>query len=155
MSISGPTAGDGSANGVCFPASGDSEVGHQESGQQDGSQEPVLDLSVLRELEEELGGSGVAHNFARDYIGIWEKRLRYLERSVEDNDPDTAMDAALSLKNSALMVGAKRLAKLAIEVQRLVKNGDLAGVQGLLPAVARAGALTVNELKLGYLPPES
>ena len=65
------------------------------------------------------------------------------------------MDAALSLKNSALMVGATRLAKLAIEVQRLVKNGDLAGVQQLLPAVARAGALTVNELKLGYLPQES
>lgn len=155
MSISGPTAGDGSANGVCFPAPGDPGDGHQENGQQDGPQEPVLDLSVLRELEEELGGSGVAHNFARDYISIWEKRLRYLERSVEDNDPDAAMDAALSLKNSALMVGATRLAKLAIEVQRLVKNGDLAGVQQLLPAVARAGALTVNELKLGYLPAES
>lgn len=155
MSISGPTAGDGSANGVCFPAPGDSENGHQENGQQDGSQEAVLDLSVLRELEEELGGSGVAHNFARDYISIWEKRLRYLERSVEDNDPDAAMDAALSLKNSALMVGATRLAKLAIEVQRLVKSGDLAGVQRLLPEVARAGALTVKELKLGYLPPEN
>lgn len=155
MSISGPTAGDGSANGVCFPAPGDSEDGHQENGQKDGSQEPVLDLSVLRELEEELGGSGVAHNFARDYISIWEKRLRYLERSVEDNDPDAAMDAALSLKNSALMVGATRLAKLAMEVQRLVKSGDLAGVQHLLPAVAQAGALTVKELKLGYLPPES
>lgn len=155
MSISGPTAGDGSANGVCFPAPGDPGDGHQENEQQDGSQEPVLDFGVLHELEEELGGSGVAHNFARDYISIWEKRLRYLERSVEDNDPDAAMDAALSLKNSALMVGATRLAKLAIEVQRLVKNGDLAGVQQLLPAVARAGALTVNELKLGYLPAES
>jgi HPt (histidine-containing phosphotransfer) domain-containing protein len=154
MSISGPTAGDGSANGVCFPAPGDPEDGHQQNGQQDGSQEAVLDLSVLRELEEELGGSGVAHNFARDYISIWEKRLRYLERSVEDNDPDAAMDAALSLKNSALMVGATRLAKLAIEVQRLVKNGDFAGVQQLLPAVAGAGELTVKELKLGYLPPE-
>jgi HPt (histidine-containing phosphotransfer) domain-containing protein len=150
MSISGSSAGDGSANGVCFPAAGDPG-----NGQRDESQEPVLDLSVLRELEEELGGSGVAHNFARDYISIWEKRLRYLERSVEDNDPDAAMDAALSLKNSALMVGATRLAKLAIEVQRLVKGGDLAGVQQLLPAVARAGALTVKELKLGYLPPEN
>lgn len=150
MSISGSSAGDASANGVCFPAAGDPE-----NGQPDESQEPVLDLSVLHELEEELGGSGVAHNFARDYISIWEKRLRYLERSVEDNDPDAAMDAALSLKNSALMVGATRLAKLAIEVQRLVKSGDLAGVQQLLPAVARAGALTVRELKLGYLPPEN
>lgn len=150
MSISGSSAGDGSANGVCLPAAGDPE-----NGQQDESQEPVLDLSVLHELEDELGGSDVAHNFARDYISIWEKRLRYLERSVEDNDPDAAMDAALSLKNSALMVGATRLAKLAIEVQRLVKSGDLAGVQQLLPAVARAGALTVRELKLGYLPPEN
>jgi hypothetical protein len=153
MSISGSSAGDGSANGVCFPASGDPEEG-QESGAQD-SQEPILDLSVLRELEDEMGGTGVARNFARDYISIWDKRLRYLERSVEDNDPDAAMDAALSLKNSALMIGATRLAKLAIEVQRLVKCGDLARVQQLLPAVARAGELTVRELKLGYLPPDS
>lgn len=114
-----------------------------------------MDLSVLHELEEEMGGTRVAHNFARDYISIWDKRLRYLERSVEDNDPDAAMDAALSLKNSALMVGATRLARLAIEVQRLVKSGDLACVRRLLPAVAQTGALTVRELKLGYLPPDN
>ncbi|WP_104136666.1 Hpt domain-containing protein [Arthrobacter sp. ZGTC131] len=154
MSISGSSAGDGSANGVCFPASGDPENG-QQGGLQDDSQEPILDLSVLRELEEELGGTGVAHNFARDYISIWDKRLRYLERSVEDNDPDAAMDAALSLKNSALMIGATRLARLAIEVQRLVKCGDLVQVRQLLPAVERTGELTVSELKLGYLPPDS
>jgi hypothetical protein len=154
MSNSGSSAGDGGANGVCLPASGHPEDGQQD-GAQDDSQEPVVDLSVLHELEEEMGGTRVAYNFARDYISIWDKRLRYLERSVEDNDPDAAMDAALSLKNSALMVGATRLATLAIEVQRLVKSGDLAGVRRLLPLVARTGALTVRELKLGYLPPDS
>jgi HPt (histidine-containing phosphotransfer) domain-containing protein len=137
-----------------MPASGHAVDGQQDDAQDD-SQEPVVDLSVLHELEEEMGGTGVAHNFARDYVSIWDKRLRYLERSVEDKDPDAAMDAALSLKNSALMVGATRLARLAIEVQHLVKSGDLAGVQRLLPAVARTGALTVRELKLGYLPPDN
>ena len=153
MSNSGSSAGDSSAKGVCVPASSDPAHGASEA--ETAGDLPILNLAVLHELEEEMGGTGVARNFARDYISIWDKRRRYLERSVEDNDPDAAMDAALSLKNSALMIGATRLAKLAIEVQRLVKCGDLAGVRQLLPAVARTGELTVRELKLGYVPPDS
>jgi HPt (histidine-containing phosphotransfer) domain-containing protein len=102
-----------------------------------------------------MGGTGVAHSFARDYISIWDKRLRYLERSVADNDPDLAMDAVLSLKNSAYMIGASRLARLAVESECLIKHGDLPAVQRLLPVVAQTGEETVRALKLGYLQPKT
>ncbi|APX04584.1 hypothetical protein BWQ92_16685 [Arthrobacter sp. QXT-31] len=116
---------------------------------------PVLDLDVLRELEEDMGSTGIAHNFARDYIKIWNKRRTYLEASIADDDADAAMDAVLSLKNSALMVGASRLAQLAVNLERLVKNGDLSAVRRLLPFVALTGEQTVCGLKQGYLPPEA
>jgi hypothetical protein len=153
MSIPGPEAADSSASGVCSPAStGPGGMHHNES---ESATLPVLDLDVLRELEEDMGSTGIAHNFARDYINIWNKRRTYLEASIADDDADAAMDAVLSLKNSALMVGASRLAQLAVNLERLVKNGDLSAVRRLLPFVALTGEQTVCGLKQGYLPPEA
>lgn len=153
MSISGSGAADSSANGVCSPASG--TPGGRAHNESESVILPVLDLDVLHELEGDMGNTGIAHNFARDYIKIWDKRRTYLEASVEDDDADAAMDAVLSLKNSALMVGAARLAKLAVDLEQLVKRGDLSAARQLLPCVALTGEETVSGLKLGYLPPES
>lgn len=153
MSDSGSSAGDGGANGVCIPSSGD-PANHSADAQPKGGL-PLLDLTVLQELEDDLGGTGVARSFAKDYIGIWDKRLGYLQRSVAASDAELAMDAVLSVKNSAFMVGGARLACLAVELERLIKSGDLPAVEQLLPIVAQTGEETVRELKLGYLPPET
>ncbi|MDQ0619802.1 Hpt domain-containing protein [Arthrobacter globiformis] len=153
MSISGSGAAESNANGVCLPAPGIPDgLAYNES---ESATLPVLDLDVLHDLEEDMGNTGVAHNFARDYIRIWDKRRTYLEASVEDDDAEAAMDAVLSLKNSALMVGATRLAKLAVDLEQLVKRGDLSTARQLLPCVALTGAETVSGLKLGYLPPDA
>ena len=112
---------------------------------------PLLDLTVLRQLEEELGDSGVARSFVTDYIGIWDKRLSYLERSVEGHDVEQAMDALISVKISALMVGASRLARLAVEAECLLRARDLTAVRLLLPDLAQTGEETVIALKIGYL----
>jgi Hpt domain len=153
MSISGSEAAESSANGACFPGAGvPNGRAHNES---ESATLPVLDLDVLHELEEDMGSTGVAHSFARDYISIWDKRRTYLESSVEDDDAEAAMDAVLSLKNSALMVGAARLAKLAVDLEQMVKRGDLSAARQLLPCVALTGEETVSGLKLGYLPPEA
>lgn len=147
MSSSGSSTSDGGANGVCLPGPG--AAAQDESEQAEGL--PILDLTVLRELEEDMGGSGAARAFAKDYIGIWAKRLAYLERSVADNDPELAMDAVLSLKNSAFMVGGSRLASLAMESERLIRAGDLPALRMLLPVVAQTGVQTVTALKRTYL----
>lgn len=147
MSISGSSTGDGGANGVCLPDAGTAAEDEPEQGQG----LPVLDLAVLHELEEDMGGAGVARAFAKDYIGIWDKRQGYLEQSVRNNDAELAMDAVLSLKNSAFMVGALRLASLAVELERLLRTSDLPAVNGLLPVVAQTGRDTVSALKKNYL----
>ena len=147
MSSSGSGTSDGGASGVCLPGPG--AAAQEEPEQVDGL--PVLDLTVLRELEEDMGGSGVARAFAKDYIGIWEKRLAYLQQSIAENDPELAMDAVLSLKNSAFMVGGSRLASLAVESERLIRAADLPAVRELLPVIAQTGAQTVAALKRSYL----
>ena len=153
MSIPGSGAAESSANGVCLPASGiPGGMAHNES---ESAALPVLNLDVLHDLEEDMGNTGVAHNFARDYIQIWDKRRTYLEASVAHDDADATMDAVLSLKNSAMMVGASRLAQLAVNMERLVKSGDLSAVRRLLPFVALTGDQTVCGLQHGYLPPEA
>ena len=156
MSISGSSAGDSSANGVCFPES-----------RRPGPEAPVIpaagtpvipwvglplvDLSVLRQLEEELGDSDVVRSFAEDYISIWDKRIRYLMRSIADNDPDAAMDAVLSLKNSAFMVGAARLSSLAVELEHILRAGDLPSAQPRVSGIAEVGRATIEALQQCYL----
>ena len=146
MSIPGSSTGDGGAHGVCLP-----QAGATQDEPEQGQGLPVLDLTVLQELEQDMGGSGVARAFAKDYIGIWDKRQGYLEQSVRNNDAELAMDAVLSLKNSAFMVGALRLASLAVELERLLRTGDLPAVKGLLPVVAQTGRDAVAALKKNYL----
>jgi HPt (histidine-containing phosphotransfer) domain-containing protein len=151
MSISGSSAGDSSANGVCFPASRDPEPGTPAI---PGNGLALVDLSVLRQLEEELGDSEVVRSFAEDYISIWDKRIQYLRRSLADGDPDAAMDAVLSLKNSAFMVGGARLASLAVELERILRNGDLPSAQARVSAVAEVGEATIRALQQCYLSPD-
>lgn len=146
MSIARSSTG-GSAHAASLPASGDSAEGTPEGS----PRPPVLDLSALKELEEDLGGAGVAHEFAADYIGIWDKRLTYLGRSLEGDDPEPAMDALTSIRISAFMVGAFRLAGLAVEAECLLRSGNLTAVRQLLPVLAQTGAETVRELKTRYL----
>ena len=148
MSNSGSSADVNSADGDGFPASRGCESGDREI---PGLGLPLLDLTVLRQLEEELGDSGVARSFVTDYIGIWEDRIQYLIRSVAEDDSDAAMDAVLSLKSSSTMVGGVRLAQLASELEEAVRDGNMAKAQSMLDDVAQRGSETVDELRFGYV----
>lgn len=153
MSIRVSGAGDGSADGVCSPPPLGPEPGPPAI---PGTGLPqldmaVLDPAVLDRLEEELGNSAVTRAFAEDYISIWGKRINYLMRSVADNAADAAMDAVLSIKNSACMVGGSRLARLAAELEGVIRSGDLAAAQPLVAGIADAGRATVLALRQGYL----
>jgi hypothetical protein len=148
MSRSGPGAGDGRASGACLPASRDLEHGATEVL---GVEMPLLDLSVLHRLEDELGDPSIARTFANEYINIWDKRIQYLMRSVEHNDPDAAMDAVLSVRNSSFMVGASRLAQLAADFQRIIQDGDVASAQARAEYLAEVGKATMEAIQHGYL----
>lgn len=77
---------------------------------------PIVDHAVLAELRAELD-AGIYHGFITDYIGLLPRRLTRLEQAVQSMDGDAATDAIISLKTSSLMVGAVRLAALAVDFE--------------------------------------
>jgi hypothetical protein len=112
---------------------------------------PVLDLTILAELEDDFDSPSVAHGFARDYIGLWKQRLDRLTVAVNSDDREAALDAGLSLKNSSAMVGAVRLSVLAVKLLQIVQCGDMPSARNLLPFVAEQGAETIRAIQDDYL----
>lgn len=111
---------------------------------------PLVDPAVLQDLEDELGRSDLATNFAKDYVGLWEQREHRLAASLADADRDAALESVISLKVSSTMVGARRLAGLAQVLESAVRGGDLSGglVRDLISVQGRA---TIEELRVQYL----
>lgn len=110
-----------------------------------------MDRTVLEDLEEQLGLSDMARNFAEDYSALWGQRERRLLDSLEREDQDAALDAAISLKVSSAMVGGLRLACLAQLLEAAVRDGDLSRGASVLAMISILGPATVNELQHQYL----
>ncbi|MBG6226200.1 HPt (histidine-containing phosphotransfer) domain-containing protein [Arthrobacter sp. CAN_A2] len=114
---------------------------------------PLVDLTVLSHLEQQLGDPRPARAFARDYITAFADRYLRLARSVADQDLPSALEAALSLRNSSTMVGAGRLAALAAIFEAAVASADLDAARRALSGIERCGLDTINELEARYLAP--
>ena len=109
-----------------------------------------MDPAVLQELKDELYPPALATNFAKDYVRFWPQRERRLIAALAAGDARAALDAAISVKVSSDMVGARRLAALARALEAAVRGGDLSGgpVRDLVSVDGRA---TVEELQARYL----
>ncbi|MFJ6282846.1 Hpt domain-containing protein [Pseudarthrobacter oxydans] len=112
---------------------------------------PLVDATVLEELEDELAGSGLAQRFARDYAAMWDQRYSRLAAAVESQDRASALDAVISLKITSAMVGGLRLAKLAELLEAVIRRGDFGEGQLLMGRVAEDGGQTVSELQSTYI----
>ena len=94
---------------------------------------PLLDPSVLERLREELDDDeGVWKVFVQNFIAHLPERNEKLRQTLTTGDVTGAMDAVLSLKTSSQMVGAERLAGLAIDLEQAMRH-DILGAD---PAVA-------------------
>jgi len=111
---------------------------------------PVLDATVLDDLEEELAQTDLARNFAVDYASMWDQRLDRLATAVKCRDRATAIDAAISLKVSSAMVGGLRLARLAEKLEAAIRAGVLHDRERVIASVAESGRAMVGELRLRY-----
>lgn len=88
---------------------------------------PLLDLAVLAELVEDLGSPDIAWNFAQDYIQIWQRRRDALAAALERGERSAALDAVISLRISAAMIGGLRLAHLAQTLHASYIRGTWSG----------------------------
>lgn len=115
--------------------------GHHVHQQADASAKPLplFDAAVLGRLREELGeDDSVWRVFVQNFIALLPDRIRRVQLALTTGDRAGALDAALSLKTSAQMVGAVWLADMALELElslRAVKDQE---PERVLPQMAAA-----------------
>ncbi|OAE03473.1 Hpt domain-containing protein [Arthrobacter sp. OY3WO11] len=106
----------------------------------DDAPRPLVDQSVLDRLREELEeDEGYCRVFVGNFIEYLPHRIGRLRLALTTGDLEGSVDAVLSLKTSSQMVGAERLAGLAMDLE-----GELRGearhsdVAVVLPQLAAA-----------------
>lgn len=109
---------------------------------------PLVDPAVLMDLRNNLDSPVIALKFAGDYTGMWELRRSRLAAALNRGDLAAAMDAVISLRVSSTMVGGRRLAALAQQLEEAVSRADFATARQFTAAVDACGEETVNELRL-------
>jgi len=112
-----------------------------------------VDAGVLRDLEEQLAGPAIVQRFIHDYVSLWQRRHETLAGAIERQDTEAALDAAISLKVSSSMVGGTPLARLAQNLQEVIRAGNFPAGEELLSAVGACGRATVKELVAGHTNP--
>ncbi|WP_309484130.1 Hpt domain-containing protein [Pseudarthrobacter sp. NS4] len=98
-----------------------------------------MDQSVLDRLKEELNhdGDGYTRIFVANFLNFLPHRHERLRLALTTGDLQGAVDAALSLKTSAQMVGAERLAALAMDLEaELRSEATRSDVTAVLPRLA-------------------
>ena len=82
---------------------------------------PLMDPSVLEILRADLDNNGLWKVFVQDFIENLPHRNACLRLTLTTGDLSGALDAVLSLKTSSQMVGAERLASLAVDLERSIR----------------------------------
>ncbi|TLM72763.1 Hpt domain-containing protein [Pseudarthrobacter sp. NamB4] len=108
---------------------------------------PLVDQSVLNRLREELEeDEGYCRLFVGNFIEYLPHRIGRLRLALTTGDLEGAVDAVLSLKTSSQMVGAERLANLAMDLEGEIRSeSGRANVAVLLPQLAAAFLRPINQ----------
>jgi HPt (histidine-containing phosphotransfer) domain-containing protein len=77
-----------------------------------------VDPAVLARLRVELDDDEGCFLFVRNFLNHLPHRIEKLRRGLAGADYEVSMDAVLSLKISCQMVGAERLAGMALQLQQ-------------------------------------
>lgn len=115
--------------------------------QSDDSGRPLVDQSVLDRLREELDeDEGYCTVFVGNFIDYLPRRIGRLRLALTTGDLDGAVDAILSLKTSSQMVGAERLAGLALDLEGAIRSDSAHNDTAVaLPRLAAAYLKPINQ----------
>lgn len=115
--------------------------------QSDDGGRPLVDQSVLDRLREELDeDEGYCTVFVGNFIDYLPRRIGRLRLALTTGDLDGAVDAILSLKTSSQMVGAERLAGLALDLESAIRSDSAHGdVAVTLPRLAATYLKPINQ----------
>jgi HPt (histidine-containing phosphotransfer) domain-containing protein len=115
--------------------------------QSDDAGRPLVDQSVLDRLREELDeDEGYCTVFVENFIDYLPRRIGRLRLALTTGDLDGAVDAVLSLKTSSQMVGAERLAGLALDLESAIRgDSSQTDVAVALPRLAAVYLKPINQ----------
>ncbi|WP_458779762.1 Hpt domain-containing protein [Arthrobacter sp. D3-16] len=103
----------------------------------DGHALPLLDPAVLETLRADLDqDEAIWKVFVQNFLAQLQPRVQQIRLTLTTGDPAGAMDAVLSLKTSSQMMGAERLAGLALELEVKLRAEARADSGGALPRLA-------------------
>lgn len=108
---------------------------------------PLVDQSVLDRLREELEEEeGYCTVFVGNFIDCLPLRIGKLRLALTTGDLEGSVDAVLSLKTSSQMVGAERLAGLALDLEGEIRTeARTADVAVVLPHLAATFLRPINQ----------
>ncbi|MEV4988426.1 Hpt domain-containing protein [Pseudarthrobacter sp. LMD1-1-1.1] len=82
----------------------------------------LFDPQVIQTLACTMGNKPLAFRFLGDYFDLLPRRKHRIISAVQDEDPEAAMDAILSLKIASAMVGARDAEDRCRVLQSLIAN---------------------------------
>lgn len=113
----------------------------------DDAPRPLVDQSVLDRLREELAeDEGYCRVFVDNFIECLPERIDRLRLALTTGDLEGSADAVLSLKTSSQMVGAERLAGLAMDLEGAIRTD--AGTSDAAVVLPRLAATFLRPINL-------
>ncbi len=101
----------------------------------DGHASPLLDPAALEMLRADLDDEVAWKIFVQNFLARLQPRVQRIRLTLTTRDRAGAMDAVLSLKTSSQMVGAERLANLALELEGKLRAEARADSGDVLPGL--------------------
>jgi HPt (histidine-containing phosphotransfer) domain-containing protein len=122
-------------------------IGKKARTHRDGDPLPLLDSVVLNRLRSELDDDErVWKVFVQNFITHLPERNERLRQALTTGDFKDAMAAVLSLKTSCQMVGAERLAGLAMDLEQSLRDeAGNAEAHAALPQLAVAHLARIRQ----------
>lgn len=110
------------------------------------SDRPVLDRGALARLVE-WGGEGLRAKMIDLFLEHAPTRLAEIREGFGEGNAERVERGAHSLKSSAGNVGATQLQEICQEMEARASDGELAGLDGLLPELERACSEALEALR--------
>lgn len=111
---------------------------------------PLVAVGVLEDLKADLAVPDLYREYLGQYLKMWPRRRQRLVSALQAEDGEALLDAALSIKTSAAMVGALRLECLARGIEHAVRGGRKDRIQSSMEELELCGELTTEKLRLEY-----
>lgn len=113
---------------------------------------PLLDRDVVDELVADLDGSrDDAVELVSTFAVVWPRRSANLHEAVAAEHPVAASDAIASIRVSAHMLGASRLADTATHISEMIADSNFNAAREALATLDHVGIDTVEHIRSEFV----